>query len=519
MKLVLAAALLCLHLAHAEDDLRADLREFVSDKLMSLSGADNCGQGASCGTTCNAKDHGFCSNNKKCKPEKNKVTCNPDCGCLSCPCCQYSKQEDESIGKYCPPEDSEQCSAYQDRSFELGDPIGCFADFVASGELVNTNKKCEAIQSKEQCNKVTFFGGNECQWFEYQGNGQSGGECVTNPCSNINDGSCTLQQTGGRCVWYGHPKRLRQLFDEDGNKVQMEFPNPYGNWAGCYSTPCTSPIYSYTDAVGDTVTVKNNIRSCTARNSIGYTVPGQLNEDGLPKEEGTDLTWKYTPKSKSPYLCEWCNLGHRGTTGGGKMGCQNTKPISYARCARIAGQEKHGKCPCLNDFCRFYQSPNTRTNVGPELETFGNGKNAVRCEYRADGPNGQVRPKLVPQKRTAPPTSPEGRGFVDDTAGKSKVRLQRERDAALDKMILATELLDNKNIADVFKIPDILGIMEGPLVTPPPLPTPETQKTRNEVRAERNKAVGTINEVQSILDGDDVDEEDKLEVITKLLTT
>ncbi|GBG28766.1 Hypothetical Protein FCC1311_049872 [Hondaea fermentalgiana] len=51
-------------------------------------------------------------------------------------------------------------------------------------------------------------------------------KCVPDPCFRINNGQCTIQHTGGRCVWYTKAMNAARGFSS----------------AGCYQSPCNNPI-------------------------------------------------------------------------------------------------------------------------------------------------------------------------------------------------------------------------------------------------------------------------------------
>jgi len=55
-------------------------------------------------------------------------------------------------------------------------------------------------------------------------------KCIANPCNQLNNGDCTLEKTGGLCVWY--TKADRDAVNPNGaiNDVRVGY--------GCYRNPC-----------------------------------------------------------------------------------------------------------------------------------------------------------------------------------------------------------------------------------------------------------------------------------------
>lgn len=58
------------------------------------------------------------------------------------------------------------------------------------------------------------------------------GQCIDHTCAGLNNGDCTLQSTGGRCVWL--EKGDYGCFDDSGNMIPCET-------HGCYTSPCNNP--------------------------------------------------------------------------------------------------------------------------------------------------------------------------------------------------------------------------------------------------------------------------------------
>lgn len=65
--------------------------------------------------------------------------------------------------------------------------------------------------------------------------------CVPDPCFRINNGHCTIQHTGGRCVWYTKEMNAARGFST----------------AGCYQSPCNNPL-------------KNTPKGCVASGNDFY---------------------------------------------------------------------------------------------------------------------------------------------------------------------------------------------------------------------------------------------------------
>lgn len=111
---------------------------------------------------------------------------------------------------------------------------------------------CGQYTDAEQCVDV-----DGCMWYNDLQNGQSGGpsdsshrgRCMADMCARINNGRCTIQHTGGRCVWYTKEQNLAYR--------GKDFP-------GCYLSPCNNRFTkdscssaSETDPYYDCVWCKN----------------------------------------------------------------------------------------------------------------------------------------------------------------------------------------------------------------------------------------------------------------------
>mmetsp|Transcript_26640 Transcript_26640/g.84781 ORF Transcript_26640/g.84781 Transcript_26640/m.84781 type:complete len:355 (-) Transcript_26640:192-1256(-) len=141
-------------------------------------------------------------------------------------------------------------------------------------------------------------------------------KCIPDPCFRINNGKCTIQHTGGRCVWY----------TKEQNRLERKL-----NHGGCYQSPCNNPIV-------------NTERGCLA-------------------------------SSNSAYQCIWCKgLGCQNAELKSKAQCSNIGRVD-GRCSNCMGRKLGftGKCPnkdceadcCMSPFCDCITG---RDNVDPELD-------------------------------------------------------------------------------------------------------------------------------------------------------
>jgi len=155
---------------------------------------------------------------------------------------------------------------------------------------VHNNPNIEYDERRASCQQD-----EACQFYGPPGSPKEIHSCVNNPCFRINNGRCTVQHTGGRCVWWSR---------EDNKRFRgLDFP-------GCYTSPCHHPI-------------NNTPKGCLEQNKL---VP--LAFQGL--QNANDF------KEDSPFQCTYCLKG---------PGCVNAQLTTKAQCWNL------GKAPgCSN--CR-----------------------------------------------------------------------------------------------------------------------------------------------------------------------
>lgn len=130
-----------------------------------------------------------------------------------------------------------------------------------SGSMQKCLRQASQTRSPKRTAECTKLDGNRegclandlCTWI------QNSGTCVENLCNRLNNGRCTLQATGNRCVWY--------------TKTQNRRINNQ-NRAGCYTSPCTNKLKSECGGAG------NDVYSCVwcgkwKRNTISGCQPAQ----------------------------------------------------------------------------------------------------------------------------------------------------------------------------------------------------------------------------------------------------
>lgn len=150
---------------------------------------------------------------------------------------------------------------------------------------------CSAFDP-EECVQV-----DGCMWFNDLEEGHQvdpdsindqRGRCLADPCFRINNGKCTIQHTGGRCVWYTQ---------EQNHHSGYAYP-------GCYQSPCNNRF---------------NRADCVAQNDP-ETNPG-------------------------PYQCIWCREFTNSRGQNLKLGCQNAELTSSAQCWNIKGADRNYPVP------------------------------------------------------------------------------------------------------------------------------------------------------------------------------
>lgn len=305
---------------------------------------------------------------------------------------------------------------------------------LALGENFTYETVLQKIDGRAACEQ-TETNGNCCQWMAhtkstiYAGdedaiNGKVyGGTCETNPCAYINDESCSLQETGGRCVWYGSNNNNNNWFS-----ASKQYKNPFAKWPGCYTSPCNNPD-------------PNRARGCNALNHCAYptgyaktNIWGQAAEthfidpqcqytgvfdnttlmeyeDGYPdglmnldleeirismgdREADKDLilnpglhtTELASLAKENVYKCQWCKIKNEF---GMNIGCQNMGLTSRAYYAPIpsshwdsqsfvSGENNQGGKPCLSPYCKLIPSEQ-RSNINRGKTKFGSGLPSETC--------------------------------------------------------------------------------------------------------------------------------------------
>lgn len=163
--------------------------------------------------------------------------------------------------------------------------------------FVRTQNSINPVTGKEdtcdQHDRETCSATNGCIWRQL---GNLPPACHADPCFRINNGRCTIQDTGGRCVWYTRNQNRKRGFPH----------------AGCYISPCNNKV-----TPGECMAVNDR--------------PNEI------------------------YKCEWC-----GKHGGVTWGCQNRELTSSAQCYNIGDERKCSRCKgpykenasCRNRQCR-----------------------------------------------------------------------------------------------------------------------------------------------------------------------
>jgi hypothetical protein len=140
--------------------------------------------------------------------------------------------------------------------------------------------------------------------------------CIANSCNQLNEGSCTVQDTGGLCIWW-EPAELAKLntyYSSIGSKMRYK-------GRGCYRNPC--------NAAG-----------------TGKITSGQCEDMSVP----------------DVIQCTYCSGGKDPSLAGLGIGCQSTMVKTEAGCAPINLQtsglpkssiyvsSKDPSCQCSNLF-------------------------------------------------------------------------------------------------------------------------------------------------------------------------
>mmetsp|Transcript_42310 Transcript_42310/g.67782 ORF Transcript_42310/g.67782 Transcript_42310/m.67782 type:complete len:294 (-) Transcript_42310:21-902(-) len=154
----------------------------------------------------------------------------------------------------------------------------CTNETEVEGQIKDQKVDCTQLTTYDTCAREPA-----CWWWHLKH--KNNPHCMANPCFRINNGQCTIQHTGGRCVWY----------TAEQNFALRGINNP-----GCYKTPCGNPKV-------------NTRKGC--------------------REAGNDF-----------YKCTWCNK-YRGQS----YGCMNAELTSSAQCWNIGGAGSHYGCTgCMN---------------------------------------------------------------------------------------------------------------------------------------------------------------------------
>ncbi len=113
--------------------------------------------------------------------------------------------------------------------------------------------------------------------------------CLGSVCNSLNEGSCSVQATSGKCVWIPKPdiSKYNEALNATGRAPLPGF--------GCYRNPCDRPGY-------DEVRGANG---CAASSVPGF------------------------------YQCTWCAGAADKELFGLGMGCQATVPTTLAACAPV----------------------------------------------------------------------------------------------------------------------------------------------------------------------------------------
>lgn len=166
-------------------------------------------------------------------------------------------------------------------------------------------------------------------------------KCVGNPCNQYNSGNCTLQATGGLCVWYTQDDI--NTINKNASKDKQ-----INTGHGCYRNPCNGP--------------------------------GNLN-DGNAEQN----CYNTTLRGNALYSCTYCK--------GNEMGCQIANALNTtATCAQVNRNgngvskssiwEHHGNtnCQCSvgSAFCyanvQYYKQNDTTgyLETSPWINTYNN---------------------------------------------------------------------------------------------------------------------------------------------------
>ncbi|GBG33589.1 Hypothetical Protein FCC1311_098122 [Hondaea fermentalgiana] len=191
--------------------------------------------------------------------------------CRMTPGCAYNNGECFGIVT------NEHCDGYTTRATCNQEATNACVWYKATGE---TSKRCHlryqycGNYGAEECVET-----DGCMWFNDLQNGHKAGastssnrgRCMPDACMRLNNGQCTIQHTGGRCLWYTKAQ----------NKAYRgkDFP-------GCYFSPCNNRF------------TKSDCRSASNKDPI--------------------------------YDCVWCNR-YPDTL----LGCHNAKMGSAAQCWNV----------------------------------------------------------------------------------------------------------------------------------------------------------------------------------------
>lgn len=205
-------------------------------------------------------------------------------------------------------EDSETCISNQisntDAASELEELCAAESPDLESDPPPSNIKKYWRWKKKYGRNCLAIDG---CQYHEPLQ------KCVMNTCYNRNDGTCNIQDTGGRCVWYKRSDRVR---GGDGNFRLGCYMNPclltysLGSLAECSSSSdklftCTECERYGTCQIQDTFETSSECRPCT--NSAGCYADNDTAQDCFAAlDDPASCGWR---KRKGTYwACNKCEL-------------------------------------------------------------------------------------------------------------------------------------------------------------------------------------------------------------------
>lgn len=173
----------------------------------------------------------------------------------------------------------------------------------SDSEICNEYNSADYQTMRENCHRNPA-----CAFWGPPRSNKRAHQCIVNPCHQINNGQCTIQHTGGRCVWW----------TREQNKKFRGVDAP-----GCYESPCSHPI-------------PNKPKACLAQNKL------------LPFEHHVvaNLPREAALLEDSPYQCTWCSHTSR---------CVNAKPESQAQCWNLVnsalGQSNKNCTSAMGEAC------------------------------------------------------------------------------------------------------------------------------------------------------------------------